>query len=140
MPRKAKTIAKLEGMPKLDRKLKKIVDQVGAEKVEPIIYEAASQVTSEVQQNVNAINQVSGNLRRSPVTRMMDRRRADQPRPSIAAIDRRKAPHAHLVEFGARGGQMPAQPFFRPGWDRGRPKAQYHIRRGLENLVRRGAR
>jgi len=33
---------------------------------------------------------------------------------AYVGVDYRIAPHAHLVEFGARGGEMPAQPFMRP--------------------------
>lgn len=29
----------------------------------------------------------------------------------------RKAPHGHLVEFGGRGGRLPAHPFLRPAFD-----------------------
>lgn len=48
---------------------------------------------------------------------------AKQNKASMGMLDQGKAyvgvnygiaPHAHLVEFGARGGQMPAHPFIRP--------------------------
>ena len=36
---------------------------------------------------------------------------------AYVGVDYHIAPHAHLVEFGARGGEMPAQPFMRPAID-----------------------
>ncbi|MFZ5762832.1 MAG: HK97-gp10 family putative phage morphogenesis protein [Thermodesulfobacteriota bacterium] len=33
---------------------------------------------------------------------------------AYVGVDYHIAPHAHLVEYGARGGQMPAHPFIRP--------------------------
>ena len=50
----------------------------------------------------------TGNLKKSVVSKKMSRDGI-----WITAIDRMKAPHAHLIEFGARGGSMPANPFFR---------------------------
>lgn len=43
---------------------------------------------------------------------------------TLVAANHRKAPHAHLVEFGARGGQMPANPFFSRGYLKSRGGAQ----------------
>lgn len=36
---------------------------------------------------------------------------------AYVGVDYGIAPHAHLVEFGARGGEMPAHPFIRPAVD-----------------------
>jgi HK97 gp10 family phage protein len=127
---------KLEGLPELERSIKKIIDSMSADEVEPIIFGAGEIVTAEVQANVNKIRKVTGNLRSSPVTKMMEKRRHGEPRPTISAIDRKIAPHAHLVEFGARGGQMPAQPFFRPAWDAKRKAALEHIKKELAKSVK----
>jgi HK97 gp10 family phage protein len=105
---------RIEGMKELEAKLERMTKSLDAESVEPVLYRGAELITAQVQANVNRINKVTGNLSRSPTTKMLPSRYGNQPRPSIAAIDRKIAPHAHLVEEGARGGQMPAQPFFRP--------------------------
>ena len=42
---------------------------------------------------------------------------------AFVAMDYRKAPHAHLVEYGARGGAMPANPFFRRGVQQSKVRA-----------------
>ncbi|MBU1567719.1 MAG: HK97 gp10 family phage protein [Proteobacteria bacterium] len=36
---------------------------------------------------------------------------------AYVGVDYKKAPHGHLVEYGARGGKMPAQPYIRPSID-----------------------
>lgn len=42
---------------------------------------------------------------------------------TFVAVNHSVAPHAHLVEFGARGGQMPADPFFSRGYQKSRSAA-----------------
>jgi len=53
----------------------------------------------------------TGNLKRSLIAKLLDKR-GDNPQVAIAAVDRKIAPHAHLVEFGTS--RMSARPFFRP--------------------------
>jgi hypothetical protein len=43
------------------------------------------------------------------------KKRGGKPITSFVRMSSRIAPHAHLVEFGARAGKMPANPFFRRG-------------------------
>jgi len=54
---------------------------------------------------------LTGLLKSSMVARLMDKR-GNNPRVAVAAVDRKKAPHAHLVEFGTS--RAPAHPYFRP--------------------------
>jgi len=57
----------------------------------------------------------TGNLRRSIRARKFSKEKGQFI--AFTAIDRKIAPHAHLVEFGHRtldGGHVPAHPFFRP--------------------------
>lgn len=57
-----------------------------------------------------------GSLKRGIVAKKFKGRTKSGPA-AFVAIDYSVAPHAHLVEFGARGGKMPMQPFFRPAVD-----------------------
>jgi len=131
-------MVKIEGLKELNRAIEKLSKAVGADAVEPIIKGAADIITAKVQENVNAIPAVTGNLRKSPVTKMMPNRYGDQPRPSIAAIDRKVAPHAHLLERGTS--KMSPRPFFRPAWDAGKGPALQHIKEGLKKAVESGVR
>ncbi len=141
----------MKGMDIFDRNMKKLIKSLDPDAVEPILYRGAQVTTKAVQSNVNGINDVTGNLRRSPVTKKMSRLNRDNPAPSIAAIDRKIGRHAHLVEFGTKGvrvdpdtgkeyGVMPAQPFFRPAWDSTRGKVKQQIKNDLANLVKGAVR
>jgi len=43
--------------------------------------------------------------------------------------------HAHLVEFGARGGEMPANPFFSRGYAKSRGEALAAIEAGVQAAI-----
>lgn len=57
----------------------------------------------------------TGNLKRGIVARQ-DKVTSMSINKGVAyvGVDYNIAPHAHLVEYGARGGEMPAKPFMRP--------------------------
>ena len=102
----------------------------------------------------------TGNLKRAAIAKMMPEK-GGYPPIAIAGIDRRKAPHAALVEFGghdvrrpkkskvlvSRYGEffgievapMPARPFFRPAVDETKEKVKENlkndIKRGIESAV-----
>lgn len=55
---------------------------------------------------------------------------------AFAGIRPRKAPHAHLVEFGHGGPHpAPAHPFLRPAWDELRDKVLENIKKGLKKTI-----
>ena len=53
----------------------------------------------------------TGNLKRSLRAVLLDKR-GDNPRPAMAGVDRKIAPHGWIVEFGTS--RMSARPYFRP--------------------------
>lgn len=58
------------------------------------------------------------------------------PAVAFAGIRPRKAPHAHLVEFGHGGPHpAPAHPFVRPAWDGVREQVKRNISLGLKKTV-----
>ena len=75
-----------------------------------------------------------GALKRSIVAKKF-KSRTIYPPAAFCAINYGIAPHAHLVEFGARGGQMPAQPFFRPAIDESKSRVKAIIKDGLKKAV-----
>jgi len=80
----------------------------------------------------------TGNLKRGIVSRVD--KTATQFGHSGAAyvwVDYSIAPHAHLVEFGARGGNMPAHPFMRPAVDSKQTEALRAIEIDLANRITR---
>lgn len=118
-----------EGVEALQEQLSRMVDSLGYDKVEDILYKQA-----EIMKNAlisRAPVGPTGNLKRSPIAKRMPKSRSPV---VIAGIDRKIAPHAHLVEFGHAGPHpAPAHPFFRPAWDSTKPQ----IERNLEEDFRK---
>jgi hypothetical protein len=56
----------------------------------------------------------TGNLKKS-VQSGLFKARQGKPIAGFVRVNRRTAPHAHLVEFGARSGRMPSNSFFARG-------------------------
>jgi len=74
----------------------------------------------------------TGNLKRSLHARMLEDR-PNFPKVAIAAVDRKIAPHAHLIEFGTS--RMSARPFFRPAVDAHSNKVISNIKAGVKKLI-----
>ena len=74
----------------------------------------------------------TGNLKRSLRAKLLDEK-SRFPTVAIAAVDRKIAPHAHLVEFGTS--KMSARPFFRPAVDSHGRKVINNIKDGAKKLV-----
>jgi len=123
-----KTDIKLEGKEELSRKLAEIADSINYNRMEGILYESAEEVKSALIQA--APLGPTGNLKRSPMAKKMPKSEAPV---VIAGIDRKKAPHAHLVEFGTV--KMSAKPFFRPTWDRLKGKVNKDIEAKTKQAV-----
>lgn len=120
---------KIEGIPELEHKLDKMGKNMSGEKLGPLHLKGAQVVRDAIIQKAPV--GPTGNLKRSPVAKLM------KPREffvcAIAAIDRKIAPHAHLLEFGTV--KMSARPFFRPAWDETRDKVRRMIQEGLKKQV-----
>ncbi len=71
----------------------------------------------------------TGNLKRSLRAVIL---RGNNP-PAIAAVDRKVAPHAHLIEFGTS--RAPAYPFFRPAVDAHADKLGRDLKGWLKDKV-----
>ena len=142
----------IEGMEELENKLKKISQDLQGkyvtEKFMPAAQYAADQIRARAPQGP------TGNLKRSIVAKKLEPKQFTAT--VITAIDRKIAPHAHLVEFGtsarfvkkksvmvSKGGDffgtevapMPARPFFRPGWDAVKGKVEDMIKHGIKEIV-----
>lgn len=110
----------LDGTDNLNKKVEQMKDNLSYGNMEKIMLESAE----EVRKGLESAAPVgpTGNLRQSPVAKAMPKSRVPV---VIAGIDRKIAPHAHLVEFGTV--KMPAHPFFRPTWDGLRDKVKRDI-------------
>lgn len=123
-----KLTATFEGMQRLESQIKKMVDAVGYDKVEDVLFDKAEQVRDAIQARTPV--GPTGRLKRSPVAKRMPKGQYPM---VIAGIDRKVAPHAHLVEFGTV--HMAAQPFMRPAWDGLRDKLEEEIGEELGGAI-----
>lgn len=122
----------LEGLDQLEMKLKRLAGVIDDEALENRMLSGAELIKNDAV--MRAPLGPTGNLRRGIVAKKFDRKIPGQPS-AFVAVDYRIAPHAHLVEFGARGGQMPAKPFFRPAIDANRENVKTIIKTGTWEII-----
>ncbi len=138
---------KLEGINELNQAIKDISKKLGPDKIEPILMSGAKIISAAARQKV--LVGETGKLKKSIVTKKL-KRYGKNPAPYISAVDRKKAPHAHLVEsgtgprYGKKGkksyrgkyfGIMPAKPFFRPAVDENKDKVIKVVLNKIKKLV-----
>jgi len=124
----------IEGVKELEAKIEQLNKGMNGEKLSkrimPIAQEAADHIRDGAPQGP------TGNLKRSIKAKELT------PRESVAtvivAVDRKIAPHAHLLEFGTV--RMSPHPFFRPGWDSVKEKVEREFKEVLKGQVEDSAR
>jgi HK97 gp10 family phage protein len=136
----------IEGVEALEKQMENLIKAVHPDKTEPVLLDAAKVIASDAKRR--APKGKTGNLRRSIVAKKTKRRggfsatlglSAGEAAPAITAIDFRKGPHAHLVEYGHGGPHpAPAHPFFRPAWDANKSRVEKQIVDDLTNLIDKG--
>lgn len=84
----------------IERRIASLIDPFTAEDVEEVLVGVARIIGDEARANIDVMTQRhTGNLRRGVKVRR-GKRRHRAFATSYAAMDRKKAPHAHLVEYG----------------------------------------
>ena len=119
---------KIEGLEDLNKALEELKNSVSDGEQDSIVKSAAEKVKSTVEPGIPM--GPTGNLRKSLVLRKMS-----SPGTYVVAMDRKIAPHAHLVEYGHAGGAS-ANPFFRPAVDSALPQAAKAIEEEIKRRVR----
>jgi len=126
---------KIEGILETASKLKQLSDSLKGKAMGDNLLKQAQMIADDARDR--APLGPTGNLKRSLHARLLsDKLRF--PKVAIAAVDRKIAPHAHLIEFGTS--KMSARPFFRPAVDSHAGKVIDNIRDGAENLVKKAVR
>lgn len=122
--------AQLQGMDQLNKNLEKLVKATDKKHNGEILIKQAEKIRDRIIARVP--EGPSGNLKRSPVAKLMPEK-GTYPAIAIAGIDRKIAPHAHLIEFGTS--KMPARPFFRPAVDESANQVMDGIKDGLKKNI-----
>ena len=123
---------KLEGVANLAAKIDLMVKAAERDRVIPIAKESAKMLVDEIKSR--APKGPTGNLKRSPKVKVMK----GYPPLVLAAIDRKIAPHAHLLEFGTV--KMSPHPFFRPAIDAKGDAALKHLHDGIGKNITKAAK
>jgi HK97 gp10 family phage protein len=147
------------GVNELRQQLIELAKSVQADKVEPLLLEGAKTIRDTAK--TSAPVGPTGNLKKALVAKLLAPISFGQPRTALAGYDRKKAPHAWLVEFGSPGrykkkdspgsarfrykkgryfGPMPANPVLRRAWDSTKNGVLGHIIDGLKQLIEKSVK
>lgn len=126
---------RLEGIPELAANVNKLLATVGGSKgravgqeVKHVLMGGALVVRDEARDLVPVR---TGKLKSAIFADYGDPKKPDV----LVGVNYRIAPHAHLVEYGARGGQMPPQPYMRPAITATRSKVANIVAEGFRKIV-----
>jgi len=137
----------IEGKKEFEATLRNLVQALPNEKVEPVMMEGAKVIADAARSK--APKGQTGNLKRSVKAKFL-RQIGNYPRSAAAAVDRKIAPHAHLIEYGTMPrvqkttgrptGTGPAIPFFRPAVDSNVARIYTQIKDKLLDMIMEAAR
>jgi HK97 gp10 family phage protein len=122
----------IKGIDQLEKAANKAIKSMNEGKTK-LIYEQAKKVRNRIKEK--APRGETGNLKAAAYASYIPPKLGREVF-AFAGIRPRKAPHAHLVEFG-HGGPHPAppHPFFRPAWDEMKSEVRRNIEEGLKKAV-----
>jgi HK97 gp10 family phage protein len=128
----------LGGHKELQKQFKRLAKSLDPDKVEPIFMQSAAIIRDEAISNVESqTKEKTGNLRKSIKAKKW-KRKGEEVTIVLAAVDRKIAPHAHLLEYGTQN--MSARPFFAPAVDAKSGEAEKHFTDGMRKLIEEVAR
>ncbi len=140
-------VVEIEGKKEFENTLRNLVKSLPNEKVEPVMMEGAKVIADAARSK--APKGPTGNLKRSIKSKFL-RQIGNYPRSAAAAVDRKIAPHAHLIEYGTKPrvqkttgrptGTGPARPFFRPAVDTNIARVYTKIKDSLLDMIMEAAR
>jgi HK97 gp10 family phage protein len=137
----------IEGMARVNEILEQMTKCFPKDDVEKVSNSAARIITKAAKEKApyDEKREEGTHLRDAIKTKKL-KRIGTNPAPSIAAIDRKKAPHAHLVEYGhvvtnKKGGEVlgfaPAHPFFRPAVDENGQKSLEYVEKRIKRMLKK---
>lgn len=123
--------------------LRNLVKALPDDKVEPVMLDGVKVIAQDVKRRA------IGNIKKAVIVKLL-KKIGNWPRSAMAGINNKKAPEAHLIEFGTSRryqkttgrytGIGPAKPFFRPAVDSNRESVYRTVRDKLLDLILMAAR
>jgi HK97 gp10 family phage protein len=124
----------IKGLDALERETNKIIKDLSEEKTKLLLGQAQI-VRDRIKEK--APRGKTGNLKKAAYAAALPETTTSVA-VAFAGIRPRKAPHAHLVEFGHGGPHpAPAHPFIRPAWEETKEQVRENIKSGLKQVVER---
>ena len=131
----------IQGKEAFEKTLLALAKALPNDKVEPVMLEGAKVVAAAAR--AKAPQGPTGKLKKAVKAKML-RQIGNYPRSAAAAVDRKIAPHAYIIEYGTKPryqksgrytGIGPAIPFFRPAVDTNKGRIQDEVITKLGNLI-----
>lgn len=131
----------IQGKEEFEKTLLALAKALPNDKVEPVMLEGAKVVAATAK--AKAPKGPTGNLKKGVKAKLL-RQVSNYPRSAAAAVDRKIAPHAYIIEYGTKPryqksgrytGSGPARPFFRPAVDTNKGRIQEEVITKLGNLI-----
>lgn len=128
---------RVEGLDNLLKKLEAL--EVKPAKVRKILLEGAKLISEEAKRLAPYDEKRDKGIHLRDAIFAMGKPRFSEDMSAIAAVSFKRAPHAHLVEYGTGPrpgtGQMPASPFWRPAIDNKKNEVVTNVVAGLKDLI-----
>ncbi len=125
----------IEGEEELLRKFRKLGDAVKGSQPERLFLRAAKSIRDAARDA--APEGPTGNLKAGIVARILDRK-GRKVAPAMVGINFRRAPHAHLLEFGTV--KMSPRPFFRQAVINTQQRVNDIIAKGFKRIIDKQAK
>ena len=131
----------IQGKEAFEKTLLALAKALPNNKVEPVMMEGAKVIAAAAK--AKAPQGPTGKLKKAVKAKML-KQIGNYPRSAAAAVDRKIAPHAFIIEYGTKPryqksgrytGIGPAIPFFRPAVDANKGRIQHDIITKLGNMI-----
>ena len=131
----------IQGKEAFEKTLLALAKSLPNDKVEPVMMEGAKVIAAAAK--AKAPQGPTGKLKKAVKAKFL-RQIGNYPRSAAAAVDRKIAPHAYIIEYGTKPrhqksgrytGIGPAIPFFRPAVDTNKGRIQEEVITKLGNLI-----
>lgn len=137
----------VEGLAEAARRIRSVMSALESEDVEKVLVKGAEVVGRQVRANIRSMTKRRSGRLLSAVKISKGKRRGKLFATAFTAMDRKKAPHSHLVEYGhrvVRNGQVVGhaapRPFFRAAVDQTRAEVGRIVNEGIAQLIEKAAR
>jgi len=137
---------RIEGVGDVEKQLQDLMKKLGADKVEPVLLNAAKDLAKEMKSNLARVtDEKTGNLKKAIGAKKL-KRYLDNPAAGAGIkYGYKGGNHAHLIEYGTAErfhksgksvGAIQPRPFVRPAWDTNKDRIINGIIEELKGMIK----